>query len=149
MVLATGRPFRTEAYAEDDRIGKEYLALARAEGIAAMMVVPIRGDNRIEGLLYVGNGSPRRFTDRDEAILQRLADHAAIALGNVQLFAREEASRATAEASEERFRALVQDLDAIVWEAATAPFRYTFVSQRAEAILGYPVARWLEDADFA
>lgn len=43
---------------------------------------------------------------------------------------------------------LVQDLDAIVWEADAATLRFTFVSGRAEDILGYPVDRWLSEADF-
>lgn len=54
----------------------------------------------------------------------------------------EEARRRLAE-SEERYRRLVHGLDAIVWEADPVTWRFTFVSQRAEAILGYPVARWL------
>ncbi|HWO69826.1 MAG TPA: PAS domain S-box protein, partial [Actinomycetota bacterium] len=43
---------------------------------------------------------------------------------------------------------LLQGLDAIVWEADPATLRFRFVSDRAEAILGYPVARWLEQPDF-
>lgn len=43
---------------------------------------------------------------------------------------------------------LVQDLDAIVWEADAATLQFTFVSGRAEALLGYPVDRWLSEADF-
>src|SRR5581483_5566464 len=50
--------------------------------------------------------------------------------------------------AEERFRNLVDGLDAIVWEADTRTWRFTFVSQRAEKILGYPVERWLEEPDF-
>ncbi len=43
---------------------------------------------------------------------------------------------------------LLQGLDAIVWEADPGTFRFRFVSDRAEAILGYPVRRWLEEPDF-
>jgi PAS domain S-box-containing protein len=51
-------------------------------------------------------------------------------------------------ASEQRFRELVQGLDAIVWEADAQTGRFAFVSQRAEELLGYPVARWLAEPDF-
>jgi PAS domain S-box-containing protein len=61
---------------------------------------------------------------------------------------REQAARTRAEAAERRFRDLVQNVDAIVWEADTLPRRFTFVSQRAEPILGYPVERWLTEPDF-
>ena len=85
MVLATGRPFRTDCYAEDSRITQDYREIVAAEGIVAAMAVPITGQGRVEGLLYVHNRSPRPFTDRDEAILLRLADHAARAIGNARL----------------------------------------------------------------
>jgi len=63
---------------------------------------------------------------------------------NRDLAAREVMARAEAAASERRFAGLVQDLDAVVWEA-DATWRFSFVSDRAEAILGYPVALWLAD----
>jgi PAS domain S-box-containing protein len=50
--------------------------------------------------------------------------------------------------SEERYRDLVEGLDAIVWEADPATWRFTYVNRRAERILGYPVERWLSDKDF-
>ena len=150
LVLSTGRPFRTDNYAEDPRISKDYLDVVRAEGIIAGLVVPIRVGDRIGGLLSVANRSPRPFTARDEAILERLADHAAIAIRNIQAFAHEQEARAAAEASEQRFRDLVQSLDAIVWDgdAATSPRRFTFVSERAETMLGYPAMRWVTEPGF-
>jgi len=47
-----------------------------------------------------------------------------------------------------RLRALVGDLDAVVWEADAASSRFTFVSQRAWSMLGYPPKLWLEDPSF-
>jgi signal transduction histidine kinase/ActR/RegA family two-component response regulator len=61
------------------------------------MVVPILVGERVEGLLYVGNQVRRPFTDDDEVMCVRLAAHAAIAIQNAQLFAREQAARAEAE----------------------------------------------------
>lgn len=43
---------------------------------------------------------------------------------------------------------LVNTLNAIVWEGDPHTFKFTFVSQRAEEILGYPVERWLAEPDF-
>jgi PAS domain S-box-containing protein len=56
--------------------------------------------------------------------------------------------RANAESSERRLRELVQSLDAIVWEAEPGTLRVSFVSQRAERILGYPLEEWTRDPEF-
>ena len=45
------------------------------------------------------------------------------------------------QAARQRYRELVEGLDAIVWEAESG--RFTFVSPRAEQILGYPLRVWL------
>lgn len=56
--------------------------------------------------------------------------------------------RVIAQVSEQRFRALVQGVDAIVWEADAVNYQFMFVSQQAEEILGYPLEDWLTNADF-
>lgn len=56
---------------------------------------------------------------------------------------REQAARAEAEAMQRRFRDLVQDLDAIVWEVDLNTRMFNFVSDRAERILGYPIQHWV------
>jgi PAS domain S-box-containing protein len=43
------------------------------------------------------------------------------------------------------FRDLIQALDAVVWEADPRTLDFTFVSRHAEAMLGYPVDRWLAE----
>ncbi len=47
------------------------------------------------------------------------------------------------EQSEQRFRDLVSSTDGIVWEADATTFVFTYVSQNAERLLGYPVNAWL------
>ena len=53
--------------------------------------------------------------------------------------------------SMQRYHDLVQDLEGIVWEAEpdvhTGP-RFTFMSRKAEAILGYPARRFIEEPGF-
>jgi len=56
--------------------------------------------------------------------------------------AREQAARIEAEAAQRRYHDLVEGLDAIVWEA-TPDGRFTYVSRRAEQILGYPPGQWV------
>jgi len=85
QVLTTGRPFRTDDYATDPRITRDYLGPALAEGVVSVLAVPIQIGGLLEGLLFVANRTRRPFGDAEEAILLRLADHAAIAIRNAGL----------------------------------------------------------------
>jgi GAF domain-containing protein len=85
---STGRPYRTSNRLGDPRIGRDYSEQVTREGVVTTLVVPIWIGGQVEGLLYVSNRTHRPFSDRDEAILIRLADHAAIAIQNATLFNR-------------------------------------------------------------
>ena len=54
----------------------------------------------------------------------------------------------TLDASRQQMEAMINSVDGIVWEADPLTFQFTFVSQKAEQILGYPVQRWISDATF-
>ena len=84
--------------------------------------------------------SRAEFTDEDEAVLVQLAQMVAAAAENARLF-NQGVER------ERRFRELVEGLEAIVWEADLPSQRFTYVSQQAEVILGYPLATWTSADD--
>ncbi len=44
----------------------------------------------------------------------------------------------------ESFETLVNSVEGIVWEADAQALAFTFVSEQAERLLGYPVQRWME-----
>lgn len=46
------------------------------------------------------------------------------------------------------YRALIESIDGVVYESDVEQNRYTFVSQRAEALAGYPLAQWLDEDNF-
>ncbi len=50
--------------------------------------------------------------------------------------------------SKRSYEGLVNSIDGIVWEADAQTLKFIFVSQQAERLLGYPVARWLNEATF-
>lgn len=68
--------------------------------------------------------------------------------------ANEQLTLATLRAHEEadrsalRYRELMEGLDAIVWEADAETWQFTFVSQWAKTLLGYPLERWLQEPTF-
>ena len=58
--------------------------------------------------------------------------------------AESERLRIAAQRSEQRLRDLIQGIEAVVWEADAATLLFSFVSKRAEKMLGYPVEDWLQ-----
>jgi len=96
-VMETGRPFRTDQYRTDPRFTKEHVDPAGEAGVVAALVVPVRIDERVGGLLYVTNRAARPFSDRDESVLLGLSDHAAVAIRNARLLATQQAALAEAE----------------------------------------------------
>ncbi len=135
LVLETGRPFRTDDYAADPRLTKDYLASVQGDEITTALVVPIQIDQRVEGLLYVHNREPRAFTDRDEAVLARLAEHAAVAIRNARVYELSERRRQAAEALADVGRLVTQSLDPDVVGQRIADSVLRLFGARASAIL--------------
>lgn len=50
--------------------------------------------------------------------------------------------------SQKQYHDLIQSIDGIVWEADAETFRFTFVSDDAERILGFPARTWIEEPHF-
>ncbi|HEY9747150.1 MAG TPA: PAS domain-containing protein, partial [Allocoleopsis sp.] len=49
---------------------------------------------------------------------------------------------------QQQYQHLVESVEGIVWEADAETLQFSFVSPKAERILGYPLADWLDDAEF-
>jgi PAS domain S-box-containing protein len=62
--------------------------------------------------------------------------------------AQSEDLRVAAQELAQRFRNLVADLNAGIWEMDVPSLKITFVSHQMEAILGFPMEKWLQEADF-
>ncbi|MFQ5660179.1 MAG: EAL domain-containing protein [Gammaproteobacteria bacterium] len=52
--------------------------------------------------------------------------------------------RETPRSGNTKYQELIRDIDAIVWEARVPDLQFTFVSEAAEKILGYPVEEWYQ-----
>jgi PAS domain S-box-containing protein len=116
QVLLTGRPLRTADYATDPRFSKDYLGSMWAGGRLAVITVPITIGSRVEGVLYVSNQDSRPFTEGHEAVLLRLADHAATAIRNAQLY-REAADELTRRIqAEEALKASLREKEVLLKE---------------------------------
>jgi len=56
--------------------------------------------------------------------------------------------KSEAEIAVQRYRDLVDAAEGVVWEADAGTMRFSFVSQPAEDMLGYPIDRWLASPEF-
>ncbi|MEV6553090.1 helix-turn-helix domain-containing protein [Streptomyces sp. NPDC051597] len=86
----TGAPSWTSDYLNDDRIphGEQLDAMVRAEGLHAVMVVPIRQGGVSIGALYGADRVVRHFTPDEISVMRYLADFAAVALEKARLLDR-------------------------------------------------------------
>ncbi|HEX9654301.1 MAG TPA: PAS domain S-box protein [bacterium] len=50
--------------------------------------------------------------------------------------------------SQQKYATLVNSINGIVWEADAHTLQFSFVSDKAERLLGFPVSRWLGTANF-
>jgi len=99
IVMATRKPFATTDYLHDTRFPHDpkFDDIFRAEGIAAMVGVPLIWQDEVIGLLFVANRYPRVHTAQNIAILSTLGTYAAVALKNARDFERLGAALAKAD----------------------------------------------------
>lgn len=97
LVMTTGLPFSTPDYLHDTRFVHDPRLddTFRAEGIAALLGVPLARDGEVIGLLFLADRYHRSHTAQSVSILCTLATHGAVALRNARDF--ERASTALAE----------------------------------------------------
>jgi diguanylate cyclase (GGDEF)-like protein/PAS domain S-box-containing protein len=81
-------------------------ALCRALGLRSMVMVPLRHDGVIIGVLKVYSDRPAAFTIEDEETLDLLSGLAAVAIQNARTHTASIDARLAVERSEERFRSL-------------------------------------------
>ena len=81
----------------------------------------------------------------NERLRSEIAERARAHAEREQLLMREQAAHAEAIAAQQRFADLVNSVEGIVWEADAETFVFSFVSEQAQRILGYPTERWLHE----
>jgi diguanylate cyclase (GGDEF)-like protein/PAS domain S-box-containing protein len=128
----------------DPRVSVTILARASARSLA---VFPIRSADPI-GVLGV-YWKEQRVADPGLAIaLQTLANAAAIAIENARLLSSVEVAYRSARQEAQKYSHLVDAVNGVVWEANLRTFCFTFVSEQAERLLGYPLSAWTANENF-
>jgi PAS domain S-box-containing protein len=151
-VLSANRAFlESFRLREDEVLGRDLQQLVRSERLVrGAREVLAAGTTQQAGLyeLYVyarRDTKPSRVT---MSAIHLADDEPPRVLLIVEDLTEEERLQAAHQESEQRYRDLIQGLDAIVWEADARTLTFSFVSRRAETVLGYPVERWLREPDF-
>jgi len=101
-----------------------------AEGIRAILAVPLDISERARGCVMIGYRSPRRFSAQELDVLSSFASQAAIAVENAELYDRAQRDRA-------RMASLVESIDEgllLIDNAGSV----AHVNRRAEEIFGVP-----------
>ncbi|HEU5303144.1 MAG TPA: PAS domain S-box protein [Gemmatimonadales bacterium] len=137
ICVRTGELQRSDDIHTDPRVSH---TAYRDLGIHSLLVVPLRDEQRILGVLKVVSPEPGTFTDRDAKALRLLGGLMGAALGHAAAFegrqARlEERTRALQE-SEQRFKQLVDVAQEGIWVADDRGV-ITYVNQRMVDLLGY------------
>ncbi|MBI2528787.1 MAG: response regulator [Candidatus Rokubacteria bacterium] len=151
-ILSANRSFLDAFYLRPDEVlGRRLVEVVQADGLVARILETLQTGVAQQDvffdlqLTFRRESRPARITMTGIRIAE---DEEARLLLIVQDLSEEERLQAARLTSEQRFQDLVQGLDAIVWEANAATFRFTFVSERAKALLGYPTEHWLREPDF-
>jgi GAF domain-containing protein/signal transduction histidine kinase len=141
QVVKTGRPVRRGGFQRDEefKVKTGYL-------VKSLLQVPIKSTGHVIGVLGVDHSvaSMRSFSDHDVALLSSLADYAAIAIQNANLYA-EASARADelAQALEEQTGSVPEGPSADEDRRALAQFAQGLRAQREEVLRGIDAAREL------
>jgi len=151
-VLSANRAFlESFRLRDDDVLGRDLQQLVRAERLvrSARQVLD-SGVAQQDGLyeLYVYARRDTKPVRVSMTAIQLADDEPSRLLMIMEDLTEEERLQAARQESEQRYRDLIQGLDAIVWEADARTLAFSFVSRRAETVLGYPVERWMREPDF-
>ncbi|MEV1143019.1 GAF domain-containing protein [Micromonospora sp. NPDC049799] len=87
LVAQTRRPYATPDYPRDRRFKHTVDPIVNAEGLIAVLGVPLLLRESVIGVLFAANRRERPFGDSEVALLISLAAHAAIAIETASLFA--------------------------------------------------------------
>lgn len=132
LVAQTARPYATADYLSDPRFDHqdEIDAGVREEGLVAILGVPLQLGERVLGVLFAANRSPRPFHRQEVALLVSLGAHAAVALDSARRLAETRAALAELSAANETIRAHSADVE----RAAAAHDRMTAVVLRGGGV---------------
>ncbi len=155
LVIAHRQPIAVLDAQNDPRMGAGR-EVAKAFGVASMLIVPIISGRRVVGTLGLDSYALREFNQDEIDIVQSASAAAAPLLENAELFDQLRAELRHRQQTESELRRsrmiyqeLVNSLEGVVWEGEyrDGALYCTFVSRQAEHLFGYSNERFLGPRD--
>lgn len=150
IVYSNDAMWRIGGYQHDDiPLGSDFINLihpSERKRVGEIQKKRLAGEDvpgRYESIMLAKNGYPMPV--EISAALYRDGSDRVVALV-VNISERKQAEAELAQ-SQQDYRELVESVQAIMWRAHPGG-AFTFVSQEAEALLGYPLAEWTESPTF-
>ena len=131
--VASGGALVCEDAETDDRVDR---AACRTVGVRSMIVVPLRDDRQVIGVLKVMSGQPRAFAQRDVTNLQILA-------GSLGVVIQRQRAADHLHASEEQYRMIFGNHPDPMWVFAFDSLRFLAVNAAAVEHYGYSEQEFL------
>lgn len=94
-----------------------------------------------KGVLTLRSATPYAFNEADLRFLEQIVAVLSIGISRMEDMENVERTRV-------QFETLVNSIDGIIWEVDAETFQHTFVSAKAEQVLGYPAEHWKNEPEF-
>jgi PAS domain S-box-containing protein len=107
-------------------------------GLRSIMAIPLVCRDTVIGVLNLESKKIKAYSDQDLRLAERIASQIAGAIANAQLFAERRRTEEALQASEEKYRLLVQNSNDAIFIAQDGVIK--FPNSRAEEFLGYSAA---------
>ncbi|MGI8910204.1 MAG: PAS domain S-box protein, partial [Rubrobacteraceae bacterium] len=113
-----------------------------SEGTLSYVLVPVFVEGEWWGFMGIDEcAAERDFSTTELDALKAAADTLGAAIGRNRM-------EQTLRRSRKKYKDLVNSLEGIVWEADAQSVEFSFVSEQAERLLGYPTNRWISEPTF-
>jgi PAS domain S-box-containing protein len=125
--------------------------LLRDQSVASLMILPIVVEDEVIGSLSLETDQPRSFSAEEVNLAWNVADQVSGVLTRIRINKEWERAEAEVRESEERFRQVIASISDHIYlsEITTEGQRINrYISPNVETLTGYPVARFMADADF-
>jgi len=130
--------------------GPDALARLARWPVFSFVAAPMQAGGRVLGVLALTRGTPgRSYGPDDEAFVQGLAEHAALAIANARLLRSERARAAEATRAHERFLdSIIENIPDMIFVKDAAELRFVRFNRAGEDLLGFERAELLGKNDY-